>query len=541
MKEFLIYLIKSGLCLGIFMLVYRLLMSSTTFFKLNRAFLITGLVLSFAIPTINYTYDVVEVLPQTITPVDQRLLRETPTLSKVSQVEVDYSASQPKVTKKAESIVMIRLDSVWRILFIIYVTVVTLLIIRDFIVHGRLIGVVRKGKKLKYDGHTVIDTTMASTPFAAFNVVFADMSRISGDKAKASILKHEAVHVTQRHWIDLILAEVALILQWFNPVMWGYVRNLKINHEYLADKGVLDQGVSLTEYQQVLINERMQGDVFNISNSFKGGQSLGRLAMMKKERSAKWKKALLLAIFPLLGAFLWVSAEPNYILLNFDKLSIEVVGNVDTVDENGYPVKNGISTKDLLLLGHLPSYENLIPSSLRSKKTDLYSRLGTNGTLVIETRKNSRGVKNIDLIEEIRGLEDVIILINGSAATFEDLEALPKEDIASLVYMIDNKMISQTGNLLTVSLISGYGVSGPKLLKTDDIKIALTDLNKILNELDKPLIVINGRKSSAEVFKKVKMNAINVMSILTKPENTRKYGEKSKGGIITITTTDIPS
>jgi len=515
-------------------------MRSTTFFKLNRIFLLAGLIISFIIPAISYKYDVLAVSESTVTPVNQELLRESPTFSKVSQLEVDYSDEVPVVTTKAKNTIMIRLGTVWMVLFILYALVVALLVIREFVAHSRLLKMLRTGKRTKFEGYTVIDTPLADTPFTAFKVIFADMSKISDDNAKLSILKHEIAHISQKHWFDLILAELGLIAQWFNPVMWAYVRNLKTNHEYLADKDVLDQGISLSEYRAALINERFQGDVFNMSNSFKGGSSLGRLAMMKKEKTSAWRKVLSLAIFPLLGIFLWLSAEPNFILLDLDHLSVKVIGKITTVDEDGYPVQNGMSVKDVMLITQLSSYESVIPSSLRTKKVDLYSKLGTNGTLVVKTRKNSKGINSTMLIERIKDLKDVVILIDGSAASIDDLLAFPQQEIASISYLYNNRMISQEGSLLTVSLLSGYGVSGPKLMKTDNLDVAISDADQIVSKLNNPLIMINGRRASTDELRKIKTNNINVMSVFTQPKNTSRYGDRGKGGVITITT-DVPS
>jgi len=38
---------------------------------------------------------------------------------------------------------------------------------------------------------------------------------------------HEKVHIQQGHSFDIILAELVLVFQWFNPFAWLYRENWK--------------------------------------------------------------------------------------------------------------------------------------------------------------------------------------------------------------------------------------------------------------------------------------------------------------------------
>ena len=50
MKEFLLYIVRSGLYLGVFYAFYLLVMRRTTFFRLNRVVLLAGSVLCALLP-----------------------------------------------------------------------------------------------------------------------------------------------------------------------------------------------------------------------------------------------------------------------------------------------------------------------------------------------------------------------------------------------------------------------------------------------------------------------------------------------------------
>jgi len=59
MEAFLLYLLKSGSILALFLVSYQLFLKKETFFISNRVFLIIGLVSSFIVPFITYTRTIV--------------------------------------------------------------------------------------------------------------------------------------------------------------------------------------------------------------------------------------------------------------------------------------------------------------------------------------------------------------------------------------------------------------------------------------------------------------------------------------------------
>ncbi len=71
MESFIIYIAKSGIWTGIFLVIYVLFLRKTTFFRFNRFFLIAGFIASLILPAINYTYDVVISIP--LLPIEDRI------------------------------------------------------------------------------------------------------------------------------------------------------------------------------------------------------------------------------------------------------------------------------------------------------------------------------------------------------------------------------------------------------------------------------------------------------------------------------------
>src|SRR4030095_13044662 len=68
------------------------------------------------------------------------------------------------------------------------------------------------------------------------------------------ILLHEKIHIRERHTIDLAIAELLLIFQWFNPFAWIYRREIESNLEFLTDDQLMQQKkVDKQRYQLSLV------------------------------------------------------------------------------------------------------------------------------------------------------------------------------------------------------------------------------------------------------------------------------------------------
>lgn len=61
------------------------------------------------------------------------------------------------------------------------------------------------------------------------------------------------VHVRQHHTADMMLAELLLVLNWFNPFAWILRHAIRQNLEFIADRQVLTHGVDRRQYQYLLV------------------------------------------------------------------------------------------------------------------------------------------------------------------------------------------------------------------------------------------------------------------------------------------------
>ncbi|MBC8984225.1 hypothetical protein H9X96_00380 [Pedobacter sp. N36a] len=79
---------------------------------------------------------------------------------------------------------------------------------------------------------TYVKLNQNNPAFSFFNLLFIP-SDIAGKK---TILKHELVHIRQRHSLDIIFFEIIQILSWFNPITYLLKKDIKLLHEYIADE-----------------------------------------------------------------------------------------------------------------------------------------------------------------------------------------------------------------------------------------------------------------------------------------------------------------
>ncbi|WP_431216860.1 M56 family metallopeptidase [Puia sp. P3] len=115
------------------------------------------------------------------------------------------------------------------------------------------------------------------------------------------ILIHEKTHVSGRHTVDILLAEVAVVCQWFNPVVWLYRREVENNLEFLTDAAVLRHGeVERLAYQLSLLRVSAPHLPFSITNNYNQSLLKRRIVMMNSSSSSTWtvwKYFFLLPIF----------------------------------------------------------------------------------------------------------------------------------------------------------------------------------------------------------------------------------------------------
>jgi TonB family protein len=285
MEAFALYLIKSVIWLAGFALIFILFLRNERFFLLNRIYLVTGILTSFFFPVISIHYTVV-------LPVISNFKAES---AVISEIQNTGSSIIPDIKL---------------LLLVLYVSGV-LFVLTLIIRQGRsLLRAIKKSEIISFQPVKLIRTTEYTTAFSFFSYVFVNPSIT--DVETKEIMNHELVHIRQKHWFDLLLVELLCMMQWFNPLVWIYVRFIRQNHEYLADEVALQRTSDPAIYRAVLLNQIVGAPVVSLANSFNYSLNKKRFNMMKNIISSPYRKMKILLILPVFAIVLYAFAKPDY-------------------------------------------------------------------------------------------------------------------------------------------------------------------------------------------------------------------------------------
>ncbi|RZK71779.1 MAG: M56 family peptidase [Pedobacter sp.] len=278
-----LYLLKCAVCNAVFLGIYACFLKNQTFFRFNRHFLITGILLSVLLPLYTYTHVVtLEV-------------RESGTTNALETTGFDAG-------------------SLWiYFVFAGYGLGVLFFVGRYLFGLIKIRALIHRTGYRAVEDYRLVNTENFKSSFSVFNYIFMDRSADLSSIEKELILSHELAHVRQHHWADLLLAQLFCTLQWFNPFAWLYLKEIRENHEFLADQAVLAQGTSAAVYRAVLVNHCIGTRVFSFSSSFfKYG--MPRIKMLSRASSGGINKMAVVLILPAMGLFYWSFAETSVIV-----------------------------------------------------------------------------------------------------------------------------------------------------------------------------------------------------------------------------------
>jgi TonB family protein len=178
--------------------------------------------------------------------------------------------------------------STCNIILTIYLTGVAIFLLKMVGSYIRVIYIIATAKNLAIDSYQIKVTRAAISPFAFFGwIVFPEKLIEHRDLTK--MLIHERVHSRHWHSLDMLLGEIFTVFQWFNPASWMLKRLIVENHEYTADRAVVDLGIDTYEYQASLVNATVGREVVPV-NHFSLILIKKRITMMNKKSSSAWLK-----------------------------------------------------------------------------------------------------------------------------------------------------------------------------------------------------------------------------------------------------------
>ena len=288
MGIFFVYILKTSVCLAMFYLFYRLLLSKETFHRFNRVALLGVLVLSCLIPMIEVTtHDASGFL----------VLEEMILMAEVEPAGVMDETSNPFP---------------WRaLMLLVYMAGILFFVIRHLWSLGRMLRLLRVSRKEDLgDGITLfVHDDKEVAPFSWMKNIAVSETDLA--ESREAVLMHERAHIHNRHSWDLLLGEVCVFFQWFNPAAWLLKQELQTIHEYEADEWVIENGIDAKTYQLLIIKKAVGARLYSIANSFNHSSLKKRITMMIKKKSNPWARLKYAYVLPLAAVAVAAFARPE--------------------------------------------------------------------------------------------------------------------------------------------------------------------------------------------------------------------------------------
>lgn len=285
------YMLEANACLVLFYFVYLILFRNESNFTIRRLLLLACLVLAITSPLIQVSLTPAnEPLP--VLPVTD--VATTPYTPEIFPTYIDRSLPLAQALFFATAAYGIGCG-VFLIVFLIRIT--------------RLMVYIRRANPTRHGSLHVVQTDDPHAPFSFFSYLFIGNQFTDSEKEK--ILRHERAHAEAFHSADLILLDVLNIVFWFNPVMYGYRRELIQVHEFEADARAV-KGQDTTSYCQLLARTTLSQIRNNLTSPFYNSLTLKRIAMINriKKNLQWWKIGVVLFVFA--GSAFFVACQNQF-------------------------------------------------------------------------------------------------------------------------------------------------------------------------------------------------------------------------------------
>ena len=278
------YVIKLSGTLMVMYLFYWLVLRRLTFYNSNRWYLLGYSIIAFVIPFIN-----IDPLIRSARLENEQFVKLVPAFS------VGFDPANPIQAS----------DNFWdlnAVVFAFFAMGIAVMLIR-FLIQIFSVRSVRNASQLISAGDVnVYHIDKNIVPFSFGNSIFINKHKHSQEDLE-DIIRHEFIHVKQKHTIDILWSEWLCILNWYNPFAWLIRKSIRENLEFIADSKVLQNGIDKKQYQYLLL--KVVGVHQNgIATSFNFTSLKKRIAMMNKMRSAKLHLIKFLFVLPLLATIL---------------------------------------------------------------------------------------------------------------------------------------------------------------------------------------------------------------------------------------------
>ena len=507
MGVFFIYILKSSVCLVLFYLFFRLLLSKETFHRFNRMALLGVLFFSLLIPCIEVTTRHQVEVQQAVLSIEQLLL----------MAELEATPANVGAVQETSAISWVQ------IVLLVYLAGILFLACRNIYSLICLFRLIHSGKHEKLEkGVTLVVHNQEIAPFSWMNYIV--ISRKDLEENGREILIHEMAHIHHRHSVDLLVADICIFFQWFNPGAWLLKQELQNVHEYEADETVINEGVNAKEYQLLLIKKAVGTRLYSMANSFNHSKLKKRITMMLKEKSNPWARLKYLYVLPLAAIAVTAFARPEISEKMEEISAVKVIDLAEIVQEKVLQdtvkvskdekkddlVVSGVKSKEeeeiviFEVVEQMPEY----PGGMSALQKYLSEKIAGSP---MKGKAGGRVMVGFTVAETGK-IKDVRVLQSDEASLNQEAERIVSE-------MPDWIPGKQRGRPVPVK----YTVP----IRFGNIRFA---------ENKQPLIFADGKEISMDAMEKLDPSTIESISVLKDSTSIKVYGKRGANGVILVNT-----
>lgn len=260
------YILKVILCSGLFLAVYLLLLEKEKMHRFNRFYLLCTMALALVIPFIVISHTV-EYISVPAAP---------------AQLPAYDAAGDSYITPAAAAPAVNYLPLVVTVMY----GLVSLLLLIRFVYN--LSVIIRKAathETVRQKNAVIVLTNSTNPPYSFFHFIFINKEQWQAGSMAPQVLQHELTHARQLHTLDILFSELLLVFCWVNPFFFLYRKYIRLNHEYLADDGVLHYFSDTTAYQYLLVQHTPGQSASVLASPFNYLTVKKRIVMMTTQTS----------------------------------------------------------------------------------------------------------------------------------------------------------------------------------------------------------------------------------------------------------------
>jgi beta-lactamase regulating signal transducer with metallopeptidase domain len=312
MENILYYLLKISVGTAVFYMTYHFLFRKSKQFVFNRLYLAGSFLASFIIPLITFK--------------TKTYITEAP----YQYITAETSGIYETITYVPEAAASVGLHQYLLIIYLAGVVFFLLRLAYAFIVAARI--------KANSTAENIagMNINISGSNIRAFT--FLDRIVISREilshPSLNMVLVHEAVHSKEKHFVDILTAEILFILQWFNPFAWLKRIAIRNNLEFRADD-VVARSFDPLEYQLAMLSMAQKSVKSPLLIELNSSNLKKRIIMMKSNRHNRFSGIARLAIIPVTAILLLsLSGKETVIIRNTENVASQIENNFPQPEEN---------------------------------------------------------------------------------------------------------------------------------------------------------------------------------------------------------------